>query len=494
MMPLRRYWAPPYSKLLAIVLASVVAFAAGSSQAEEAAAESAGVSSEKYPGYQGLWYSHMADWRGEVIPGRSYEYGPKQGGGLGTYQAVHIPRAIYAPQVEKTFFAYGGTRDGERHLLAMASYFDHRTGTVPQPTIVHDKEGVDDAHDNPVITLDEHGHVWVFVAGRGRHRPGFIYRSQEPYCIEAFEQTYSGEFAYPQPWWIEGQGFLWLHTRYTRGRELYFSTSPDGRDWSPPVKLAGMRGHYQVSHACGQRVVTAFSWHPGGNVDRRTNLYYLETQDLGQTWQTADGQTVEVPLTDQDVHGSALAYDFQADGRLVYVNDIQRDTEGRPVVVMVTSADHRPGPVGEPRYYTLLRWDGAEWQVSNVARTTNNYDMGSLYIEGPRRWRFIGPSEPGPQRWGTGGEVRSWLSEDRGRTWTAARDVTRNSPRNHSYIRRPVAADPGFYAMWADGNWYTFTRSYLYFTNREGDRVWQLPYTMDQEYATPEPVEFWDIP
>lgn len=164
--------------VLAVLLLVVGAIAA----ADQPTVESSPiVSSQKYPGYQSLWYSHTPDWKGEVIPGRSYEYGPKQDGGLGTYQAVHIPRAIYAPEVQKTFFAYGGTKQDQRHLLAMASYFDHRTGLVPQPTIVHDKQGVDDAHDNPVITLDEDGHVWVFVAGRSRHRPGFIYRSIEPY-------------------------------------------------------------------------------------------------------------------------------------------------------------------------------------------------------------------------------------------------------------------------------------------------------------------------
>ncbi len=449
------------------------------------------IADEKHPGYQSLWYSHTPDWEGEVIPGRSYEYGPKQGGGLGTYQAVHLPRAIYSSEANKTFFAYGGAKHGERHLLVMASHFDHDTGMIPQPTIVHDKEGVDDAHDNPVITLDEHGYVWVFVAGRGRHRPGFIYLSLEPHCTEAFERVYEGEFAYPQPWWVEGEGFLWLHTRYTRGRELHFATSPDGREWSEPQKLAGMRGHYQVSHGEGERVVTGFSWHPNGDVDERTNLYYLETRDMGRTWQTVEGETVDIPLEDDDVHGPALVHDFEAEGRLVYVNDIRIDNAGNPAIVAATSTDHRPGPYGEPRYYTLARWDGEAWRITNIAPTTNNYDMGSLYIEDEDTWRFIAPSEPGPQRWGTGGEVAVWLSEDRGETWVKMRDVTWDSPRNHSYVRRPLNAHQDFYAMWADGNWYTFTRSYIYFTNRVGSRVWKLPYTMEEEYAEPEVAEYW---
>ena len=142
----------------------------------------------------------------------------------------------------------------------------------------------------------------------------------------------------------------------------------------------------------------------------------------------------------------------------------------------------------------MVRWDGQAWQVHEIAPTTNNYDMGSLYVEPDAALRFIGPSEPGPQRWGTGGEVAVWTSQDRGRTWTKTRDVTRDSPRNHSYVRRPVDAAEEFYAMWADGNWYTYTRSYLYFTNRQGDRVWRLPYAMDQTHASPELMECWSDP
>ena len=38
------------------------------------------------------------------------------------------------------------------------------------------------------------------------------------------------------------------------------------------------------------RVITAFNMHPGGNVDRRTNLYFAATGDMGETWRTVDGR------------------------------------------------------------------------------------------------------------------------------------------------------------------------------------------------------------
>ena len=217
-------------------------------------------------GYKGIWFTL----------GQFSEYGDKYSGGLGTYTADHVPIAIYSPEAKKTFFTYGGTTGaGERHLLIMVSYFDHATGIVPKPVIVYDKVGVNDPHDNAALSIDNKGYIWVFVSGRGTSRPGIIFKSTRPYSISGFEQTREGEMTYPQPWWVEGEGFLYMFTKYTKGRELYWSTSPDGKEWAADQKLAGMGGHYQVTNIHGKKIVSVFNYHPGGNVDKRTNVYAI---------------------------------------------------------------------------------------------------------------------------------------------------------------------------------------------------------------------------
>lgn len=427
----------------------------------------------KSPGYVGIWFTL----------GQVSEYGDKYSGGLGTYTAKHVPLAVYSTEANKTFFVYGGAKNEERHLLAMTSYYDHATGLVPRPSIVHDKGGVDDPHDNPSIALDGRGHVWIFVSGRGRGRPGYKYRSVEPRSIDAFEQVSEEEMTYPQPWWVEGRGFLHLFTKYTGVRELYWNVSADGRDWTDHRKLAGMGGHYQTSRCLGHRVITAFNMHPDGKVDVRTNLYFAQTEDMGETWVTADGALLDTPMTDR--HCPALVRDYEAEGRLVYMKDISFDEDGNPVILVVTSADHRAGPIGDPRVWEVARWDGYKWLFSEVTRSTHNYDMGSLYIERGEAWRVIGPTEPGPQRWGTGGEIAAWISEDGGATWTRERVITRDSARNHTYVRRPVDAHPDFHAFWADGDPDAFSPSRLYFTNRACDGVWMLPPEMTADFAEP---------
>jgi hypothetical protein len=136
-------------------------YATGFPRIGQAATPEAAVSA-KDTGYRGIWFTL----------GQKSEYGDKYSGGLGTYTANHVPMAIYAKEADKTFFVYGGAKQGQRHLLAMASYYDHRRHVVPRPTIVHDKQGVNDPHDNPSLCLDGDGHLRVFVSGRAKVRPG----------------------------------------------------------------------------------------------------------------------------------------------------------------------------------------------------------------------------------------------------------------------------------------------------------------------------------
>ena len=427
-------------------------------------------------GYKGIWFTL----------GQFSEYGDKYSGGLGTYTADHIPIAIYSREAGKTFFVYGGTTEpNEKHLLIMISYFDHRTGMVPKPVIVYDKQGVNDPHDNAALSIDNEGYLWVFVSGRSRSRPGFIFKSKEPYSIGSFEMIREGEMTYPQPWWIEGEGFLYLLTKYTNGRELYWSVSNDGLNWSEDQKLAGMGGHYQVTNVYGKKLVSVFNYHPDGNVDKRTNIYAVQTDDMGKTWKTIDGRPFDPPLSDP--HNIALIRDYEAEKKLVYINDLNFDPEGNPVILAVISNDYRPGPAGDPREWTIIHWKNGRWDFNKVCESTHNYDMGSLYT-GKNRWEVIGPTEAGPQKYGTGGEVALWISRDEGRSWEKVRDVTSGSLRNNSYVRRPVNAHNDFYSFWADGDADKFSESHLWFSNSNGRKVFELPYKMEKNFSKPKKV------
>ncbi|GIW79082.1 MAG: hypothetical protein KatS3mg105_0889 [Gemmatales bacterium] len=431
----------------------------------------------KDDGYRGLWYMNQPS---------NDEYRYKYSGGMATYPQQHVPIAVYSAKANKTFFCYGGTIKGKRELLHMVSYYDHATGKVPRPTILLNKK-TDDAHDNPTMQIDDRGHIWIFSSAHGTARPSFIHRSKKPFNIDDFELVLKTNFSYTQPWFLPGQGFFFLHTRYAKGRNLFWMTSTDGFQWSQPSLLAKIeKGHYQVSWSDGKRVGTAFNFHPNPvGLNARTNLYYLESSDMGKTWRNAAGEIVDTPIRAKK--NAALVHDFQSEKLLVYLKSVNFDHKGRPVILFLTSRHYAAGPQSGPRTWRTAQWTGNEWRIRTFTASDHNYDFGPLYVE-KEGWRVIAPTEPGPQPFGTGGEMVMWFSPDEGATWKKVKQLTANSERNHSYARKPVHAHPDFYALWADGNARKPSESYLYFATKAGV-VRRLPPLMREAFAEPEVVK-----
>ena len=113
-------------------------------------------------------------------------------------------------------------------------------------------------------------------------------------------------------------------------------------------------------------------------------------------------------------------------------------------------------------------------------------DSGCLYIEGQSDWKILAPTAPGPEPGSPGGEMLAWSTDDFGRAWTRT-DLTRSSDLNHNYLRRPLNAQPEFYALWCDGAIRRPSLSRLYFATREGD-VYRMPEQMPSANAAPELV------
>ncbi len=469
----------PWQRMVGLILATAALGSAVPAAGQERDPGNITLELVTAPGYSGIWYMNQ--------PTRD-EYKYKYSGGFATYPQQHRPIAQYAPAVNRTFFCYGGTDPADGSLLHMVSYYDHATGTVPRPRILLDKD-TDDAHDNPVLAIDRDGRIWIFSNAHGVSRPAFIHRSVEPYAIDRFERVARTNFSYGQPSYDPERGFLLLHTRYIGGhRVLHWMTSDDGLSWSEPRVLAHFeQGHYQVSQRQGRRVGTAFNMHPEPvGLNARTNLYYLQTDDAGATWTTADGQVMATPLTEVD--SAALVHDYQAEHKLVYLKEVQFDAEGRPVLLYLTSRGFEPGPASGPRTWHTARWDGSQWRIRDITTSDHNYDFGTLSIDASGEWRLIAPTAPGPQPRSTGGEIQVWSSGDQGETWTLERDLTRNSQTNHTYVREVVGARDDFFALWADGNPLKPSASRLYVTDREGRHAWRLPAVMESDTARPEPV------
>ena len=429
--------------------------------------------------FRGIWHGQP-----EFFP----EYGPKYGGGLGTYPYQTRPMAVYAEAVNKTFFCWGGTTPesdpytrhwdfGSDGLLQMVSAFDHDTRQLLPPVCVFDKWCAD-PHDNPALQIDPEGYLWLFSPSHGEWTTrSFIHRSCRPYDISRWETVSDGPlFAYPQPWVDAQWGWMFLHTEYHHGRGLRIKKSPDGRHWSPSRPIADFgAGHYQVSYwdAQAKRLLIAFDYHPdSGGLDARTNLYFMQSSDGGNTMQTLAGETLTIPLTAQE--NPALVHAYASIGLKVYLRDIKLSKSGNPLILYVTSHGYEPGPARGPHTWRLAVGNAKTgWDIQTLFESDNNYDHGELWV-GEHEWRIVAPTDAGPQAYNPGGEMVLWVTKDEGRHWTREAQLTQGSAFNHGFCRVPLNAHPDFHCFWADGHGRVPSPSRLYFANRSGDRVQQM--------------------
>jgi hypothetical protein len=465
-------------------MATIVAFSTHLAVAEPKYAVTANGELSKADGFRGIWYANQ--------PSHD-EYAYKYSGGMATYPQQQMPIAIYAPDVNKTFFVYGGRYRDQNSLLHMVSYYDHATGKLARPRVLLDKL-TDDAHDNPTLCIDADGFISVFSASHGTSRPSYIHRSLRPYDISAFRLIRTTNFSYAQPWFLPEHKFVFLHTKYAGGRELFVELSNDGADWSQGAQLARFgEGHYQVSCTHAETIGTAFDYHPTNHskgepgLNYRTNLYFMESADGGQTWANVQGERLELPLS--QANNPALAIDYEARGLLCYIKCVRYLHDGRPAVLLLTSKGYASGPRNDPRTMSVAVWTGQKWTTNYVTTFDNNYDYAFLDILSDGTWQILGAIDPGPQLYNPGGEIVIWRSHDDGKTWRKFREVTKASKLNANFPRLPVNARPDFYALWADGDARKPSDSALYYCNQNGTKVFQLPTEITGTAELVDPIQ-----
>jgi len=252
------------------------------------------------------------------------------------------------PRLRDILCLRGMPRDGHkveenRRLLIMVSYYDHKTGMVPRPRILlvvkrtpRSKPDAGNGCDGPTVDLRRmlwDSATFVHLPRRG----AVLHRLIRAGCEKAF--------SWPQPWYLEGRGFVLFYTVYDDSiNRLCAISSKDGMSWSEPTVLAAIEaGHSQVSWRFKDKVGTAFEYFPR---KRRSMLVPIST-----TWRPATspdmgeckGEKLDLPLTTVD--NKAMVQDYAASGRLIFVKDVTFDTRGNPIILYMATKSHRLGPL-----------------------------------------------------------------------------------------------------------------------------------------------------
>src|SRR5690606_18460830 len=129
----------------------------------------------------------------------------------------------------------------------------------------------------------------------------------------------------------------------------------------------------------------------------------------------------------------ARVVDYEAEGWLCYMKDLNYDAQGRPLILHAVARGWKPGPEGDPRELRVACWTGSAWEIRTVAPCDNNYDTGSIHVAADGAWPVIAPTDSGPQAYNPGGEMVLWISRDEGGSWEKARTLTAGSEFNHTY-------------------------------------------------------------
>lgn len=256
---------------------------------------------------------------------------------------------------------------------------------------------------------------------------------------------------------------------------MFCMTSPDGKSWPECRKILSMGGNSQVSELNGNKLVAAFNYCPDGAVEKQTNLYFIQTDDFGETWKTADGKMLETPLKKPD--NNALIKEYLQEGKTVKINDVNFDRHGNPVILITLTDYGKEAALSE---WGVYAWNNGKWSYNKVCDSSQKYEMGSLSINSDE-WSILAPVDPGPQKGYPGGEIALYTSSDSGQSWNKTRCITSESRYNNSFVRRPVGAHKDFSAFWADGDPCMISESNLYFTGIKSEKVWRMPYEMIRE-------------
>lgn len=289
---------------------------------------------------------------------------PKYSGAFGTYTYKHRPVSVTGNG--DTYTTYSDNSSGDLQIFIYKNN--------EEPVLVHTEINQKDAHQNSAISIDKDGYIWLHVAARGYKRTASVYKSIEPYSLE-FEEAYMDSYeSYPQ---IHEtiMGHSVFYTRYDR-------VSDNGVNWgverSLNFKVLGVKtrlvngGHYQISTYANSVLYSVYDYHPDSNVDKRTNISIIKSEDYGTTWTNLAGKPLELPLVTDDK--DALVYDAEALGKYVYLKDVIVDKEGKLRISFVESDS------GDPTTGTRYNKEWVDGEVITLGATTHNFNSG-VYLE-----------------------------------------------------------------------------------------------------------------
>ena len=81
-------------------------------------------------------------------------------------------------------------------------------------------------------------------------------------------------------------------------------------------------------------------------IDGYRGIWFELTRDLGNTWLSVSGDSLEIPV--DEIVSNARVKDYFSENKNVYMKDMGYDASGNPVCLHIISNGHEPGPASAP--------------------------------------------------------------------------------------------------------------------------------------------------
>ena len=180
-----------------------------------------------------------------------------------------------------------------RQLIHVVSYFDHATWQGSRGLQILLNKQTEDAHDNPVLTLDGEGYS-VDLLECPRHGAAGLHPPQCEALLDRcqFEHVLTTNFSYAHAWHVPGSGLFLPHTRYEKGgRSLYWMTSKTGAEVERAADCwhGSRRGTIRSPVSVAARIASVVQLSSGAGWAERAHKSVLR-RDIGLRAYLANGR------------------------------------------------------------------------------------------------------------------------------------------------------------------------------------------------------------
>jgi len=336
---------------------------------------------------------------------------------------ARFPAERYAGTNDRTYFAWTDTSIGNGTVCV--NFYDHDSGLLGTPVYIGNNTDAN-AHNSPDIHVIPSGTYAGYILVSWGDDKNYLYvrRSSAIEDISAWSSTQTLDTVtgtYRQMIHI-GDGKEALFEQHYAGSDIqtigYRLTSDGGENWGSLVTVVNFGTNYWCYPSVKSNGnTTHIAWHiaPLGVTPYYSNAYYVYSADNLATWRTQGSSTpITLPV---EVGEAEVVYTHTG----TWVDDIQLDGAGSPVISLVEYVDATTGLAKWARY-------DSGWSVHTTGVNTVTYGNLIAYNSGV----FIDPYDTTHVyigvKSGTVSNIQEWHTTDGGTTWAKVTDITTNSP------------------------------------------------------------------